>query len=186
VTTPARAPKPAVTLGGEAASARGERPAPGALLVEHIRPALADVVLFGAGHVGQAVARALAPLPVRLHWYDSRSEAVEMTGARLHDPVALESLARDAPAGAHILVLTHDHGLDYNLTRAALAGGRFAYLGLIGSMTKRARFVSRLRAEGLDYGRLTCPIGLPQLRSKDPEVIAVSVAADLLMRLETQ
>jgi xanthine dehydrogenase accessory factor len=86
--------------------------------------------------------------------------------------------------GAHIYVLTHDHALDYSLTRAALTGGRFAYLGLIGSMTKRARFVSRLRAEGLDDGRLTCPIGVPQLRSKDPEVIAVSVAADLLMRLE--
>lgn len=184
VTEAARSPKPPVTLGGQAATARGERPAPGALLVEHIRPALADVLLFGAGHVGQAVARALAPLPVRLHWYDSRPEAAEMTAAHLRDPAALEELARTAPAGAQILILTHDHALDYALTRAALTGGAFAYLGLIGSLTKRARFVSRLAAEGLDHGRMTCPIGLPQLRSKDPEVIAVSVAADLMMRLD--
>ena len=86
-----------------------------------------------------------------------------------------------------MLILTHDHGLDYALTAAALAGGRFGYLGLIGSKTKRARFMSRLRDDGVSeaaLARLTCPIGLPVLRSKAPEVIAVSVAADLLMRLE--
>ncbi len=174
-----------VSLGGAPASARGARPAPGDLLVEHVRPARADVLLFGAGHVGAAIARALKPLAVRLHWYDSRPEAADLTGATLRSPQEMEILAANPPPDAHLLVLTHDHALDYALTRAAIAGGGFAYLGLIGSLTKRARFVSRLRQEGFDDSRLTCPIGAPQLmRSKDPEVIAVSVAADLLMRLD--
>jgi xanthine dehydrogenase accessory factor len=174
----------AVELAGAAATARGARPAPGDLLVEHIRPVMADVILFGAGHVGAAIARALAPLAVRLHWYDSRPEAAALTGALLRSEVELAAVAAAPHPGSYLLIMTHDHGLDYALTRAALAGGGFEYLGLIGSLTKRARFVSRLRGDGLDDARLTCPIGVPQLRSKDPEVIAVSVAADLLMRLE--
>jgi len=57
---------------------------------------------------------------------------------------------------------------------------------LFGSMTRNARLISRLRAEGPDDGRLACPIGLPQLRFNDPEVIAVSGTAHLLMRMEAQ
>jgi xanthine dehydrogenase accessory factor len=92
-----------------------------------------------------------------------------------------------AGGDAYGLIFTHDHGLDYALASAGLAGGGFAYLGLIGSKTKRARFMSRLRDDGFSEAaltRLTCPIGLPALKSKAPEVIAVSVAADLLLRLE--
>ena len=92
-----------------------------------------------------------------------------------------------AGGDAYGLIFTHDHSLDYALASAGLAGGGFAYLGLIGSRTKRARFMSRLRDNGFSevaLTRLTCPIGLPHLKSKAPEVIAVSVAADLLMRLE--
>jgi xanthine dehydrogenase accessory factor len=178
---------PPVVLGDAAATARGARPAPGDLLVEHLQPAKADVVLFGAGHVGQAIAAALRPLAVRLHWYDSRPEATELTGAMLRGEDELTILAANPPPGALGLILTHDHQLDYALTSAALAGDGFSYLGLIGSLTKRARFLSRLRQDGFDdaaIARLTCPIGLPQLRSKAPEVIAVSVAADILTRLE--
>ncbi len=178
---------PPVVLGEAAATARGARPAPGDLLVEHLQPARADVVLFGAGHVGQAIAAALRPLAVRLHWYDSRPEAAELTGALLRGEDELAILAGNPPPGALVLILTHDHQLDYALTSAALSGEAFSYLGLIGSLTKRARFISRLRQDGFAeaaIARLTCPIGLPQLRSKAPEVIAVSVAADILTRLE--
>ena len=99
----------------------------------------------------------------------------------------MAAAAMGAGGDAYGLIFTHDHGLDYALASAGLAGGGFAYLGLIGSKTKRARFMSRLRDDGVSEAvltRLTCPIGLPHLRSKAPEVIAVSVAADLLMRLE--
>lgn len=176
-----------VMLGDGAATARGARPSPGDLLVEHLRPARADVLLFGAGHVGQAIAAVLRPLAVRLHWYDSRPEAAEITGAKLRSEDELTILAANPPKGAFVLILTHDHQLDYALTQAALSADDFSYIGLIGSLTKRARFISRLRQDGVAdaaIARLICPIGLPQLRSKAPEVIAISVAADLLSRLE--
>jgi xanthine dehydrogenase accessory factor len=102
-------------------------------------------------------------------------------------PAELAAAAREAEPDAYLLIMTHDHNLDYALTAAALAGGRFGYLGLIGSDTKKARFLGRLRRDGFAEGtlrRLTCPIGIPALKNKAPEVIAVSVAADLLTRVE--
>ncbi|PXA95142.1 xanthine dehydrogenase accessory protein XdhC, partial [Caulobacter sp. D5] len=144
-------------------------------------------LLFGAGHVGQAIARAFAPLPFKLFWYDSRPEAAQVPGVVVRAPAELAALAMGASREAYGLILTHDHALDYALASAGLAGGGFDYLGLIGSKTKRARFMHRLRDDGFSavtLNRLTCPIGLPGLKSKAPEVIAVSVAADLLMRLE--
>ena len=77
-------------------------------------------------------------------------------------------------------MMTHDHGLDYRLTAAAL-GGRARFVGLIGSRTKRARFLSRLAADGVDAARLTCPIGLPGIDGREPEVIAIATLAQLLM-----
>ena len=87
--------------------------------------------------------------------------------------------AAAAPEGAAVVILTHDHGLDYRLTAAAL-GSRARFVGLIGSHTKRARFLSRLEKDGIDPGRLTCPIGLPGIRGKEPEVIAIATLAQLL------
>ncbi|HET6970161.1 MAG TPA: XdhC family protein, partial [Phenylobacterium sp.] len=78
---------------------------------------------------------------------------------------------------------THSHDLDYRLTRAALRRGTFGYLGLIGSRTKRARFESRLRDDGIgdaELARLNCPIGIANLKSKEPSVIAIALAAQLL------
>ncbi|KQZ25711.1 xanthine dehydrogenase accessory protein XdhC [Caulobacter sp. Root1472] len=176
-----------ITLAGEPATARGARPTLGDVLVEPQDLPRPPVLLFGAGHVGQAVARALEPLPFRLAWYDTRPETAEIPGVTVGAPAELAAAAMGAGADAYILVMTHDHNLDYALTSAALAGGGVSYLGLIGSDTKKARFLSRLRKDGFGDGstaRVTCPIGLPHLKNKAPEVIAVSVAADLLMRLE--
>jgi xanthine dehydrogenase accessory factor len=176
---------PMVMISGAPARARGERPARGADIVEHAAPARPVVLLFGAGHVGRAIARALEPLPFRVFWYDSREEAADAPGVRILAPDALVEIAGDG--AAYTLVLTHDHALDFALVLAGLTGGGAGYLGLIGSRTKRARFFSRLRAEGVGEAaleRLHCPIGIPTLKSKTPEIIAVSVAADLLLRLE--
>ena len=166
----------------------GRRPAlsEGDGLIERIDAARPRLLLFGAGHVGQAIARAFAPLPFRLDWYDSRPET-SMSGAAagvaIQDETRLIQLAGEAGPDDLVLILTHNHDLDYQLTRAALAAGP-AYVGLIGSQTKKARFLRRLREDGLDAAGLTCPIGIPGLKSKAPEVIAVSVAADLLQRIE--
>jgi len=176
-----------ITLAGEAITARGVRPGLGDELVERADAPRPPVLLFGAGHVGQAVARALEPLPFRLSWFDTRPETAAIPGVQLRTPAELAAEAARAGPETSVLILTHDHALDYDLVRAALSGEGPAYLGVIGSKTKKARFVSRLRADGFSDGqvaRMTCPIGLPMLRSKAPEVIAVSVAADLLMRGE--
>lgn len=178
---------PAVSLSGAPAAARGARPELGDELVERNAAPRPPLLLFGAGHVGQAIARAFAPLPFRLFWYDSRPETADLAGVTVLEPAEMAAAAMGASPEAYGLILTHDHALDYALASAGLAGGGFGYLGLIGSKTKRARFMSRLRDDGFSEAaltRLTCPIGLPALRSKAPEVIAVSVAADLLMRLE--
>jgi xanthine dehydrogenase accessory factor len=155
-------------------------------LAETIVPALPRLAIFGAGHIGQAVARAFAPLPFALTWLASREDLRPETGmarARLMAEDALEAWIAQAPAGGLYAVFTHSHDLDYRLTRAVLRRGDFAYLGLIGSATKRARFERRLRDDGLgdaDLACLTCPLGLTALRSKQPAVIAVALAAQLL------
>lgn len=159
-------------------------------LSEAITPAKPRLAIFGAGHVGQAVARAFAPLPFHLEWLASREDLRPEAGgtqATILDEDDLEACIAAAPAGTLIAIFTHSHDLDYRLTRAALAKGDFGYLGLIGSRTKRARFDSRLRDEGFtsaDLARLVCPIGIPTLKSKAPAVIAVSLAAELLALTE--
>ncbi|WP_337187995.1 xanthine dehydrogenase accessory protein XdhC [Phenylobacterium sp.] len=153
---------------------------------EVIRPALPRLAIFGAGHVGQAVARAFAPLPFHLDWLASREDLRPEAGgtrAEILPEDELEDAALAAPAGTLFAVFTHSHDLDYRLTRAILGRGDFAYLGLIGSATKRVRFEKRLRADGFgdaDLARLACPLGVPDLKSKAPAVIAVSLAAQLL------
>jgi len=153
---------------------------------ETIRPALPRLVIFGAGHVGQAVARAFAPLPFHLDWLASREDLrPEASGTRatILSEDKLAEAVEAAPADTLFAIFTHSHDLDYRLTRAVLARGDFRYLGLIGSRTKRRRFEGRLRADGTteaELTRLTCPIGIADLKSKAPAVIAVALAAELL------
>ena len=143
--------------------------------------------LYGAGHVGRAIVRLLATLDCRVQWIDERESEFPATPLPPHiervcvEPVEAEVAA--APPGAGYLVLTHSHDLDLALTQAILARGDFAYFGLIGSRTKRARFEHRLRERGFDAGlieRMVCPIGVPGIEGKEPEVIAIAVVAQLL------
>ena len=97
----------------------------------------------------------------------------------------VEAEVRCAPAGASYLVLTHSHDLDMAVTQAILQRGDFGFFGLIGSKTKRERFRHRLQQRGLAdalIDRMVCPIGLPGIEGKEPEVIAVAVVAQLLAR----
>jgi len=145
--------------------------------------------LYGAGHVGRAIARLLAGIDCSVQWIDERDAEFPVEASPLHiqrlcvEPVEAEVDA--APAGAFFLVLTHSHELDLRVTEAVLRRGDFAYLGLIGSATKRARFVHRFEQRGIaadTLARLTCPIGVPGIAGKEPEVIAVAVVAQLLQR----
>lgn len=151
------------------------------ILQEPLDQKFPAVWLYGAGHVGQALARVLVELPVDLTWIDSRPERRAIPGVRFEsDPVASVS---EAPVGAYFLVMTHSHPLDFRLCQEVLQRDDFAWLGLIGSESKSARFRSRLRREGLDastVARLVCPIGIEGVRGKWPAVIAVSVAAQIM------
>lgn len=164
-------------------SARGERPEAGARFVEPVGERPRPVYLFGAGHVGQAIARHMTGLPLQLAWFDTRPELAGIDGVTV---VAEEDIAHcvtEAPEDAAILILTHDHPLDYHLTLAALSRDPVAFVGLIGSSTKRARFHSRLKADGVSdeaRARLTSPIGATGVIGKEPDVIAIAVLAQLL------
>ncbi|MBV8442475.1 MAG: xanthine dehydrogenase accessory protein XdhC, partial [Hyphomicrobiales bacterium] len=145
------------------------------------------VYLFGAGHVGRALALALAPLPFAVRWIDARREAFPAHApanvALIHTPEPAAELAT-APDGALIVVMTHSHALDLEIVAEALRAERFGFVGLIGSTTKRARFVSQMRAAGLSQdclARLVCPIGLPGVEGKAPAVIAAATAAQLII-----
>ncbi len=148
------------------------------------------VYLFGAGHVGRALALALAPLPFVVRWIDSRREAFPARApanvALIHAPEPTSELA-GAPDGGLIVVMTHSHAIDLDVVAAALKSERFGYVGLIGSATKRARFLRQMRDAGLTetmLARLVCPIGVAGIEGKDPAVIAASTAAQLLMMSE--
>lgn len=147
----------------------------------------AHLTLFGAGHVGAALVRALAELPCSIDWVDQRAElfpALVPANVRVCVSDAPEALVEAAPAGASFLVMTHSHALDLQLAEAILARADAGWFGLIGSHSKRARFEQRLRARGCAPQRIAamvCPIGLPGITGKAPAVIAASVCCQLLM-----
>ena len=162
----------------------------GAYVIQRAGKRRDHVFLFGAGHVGKAVVRALAPLPFRITWIDGRSDAFPPDASSQVDTIESASPPGEvagAPPGTLYLVMTHSHPLDLEICAQVLRRGDFAFLGLIGSETKRARFASRLRAIGIAphlLGRLTCPIGVPGIGSKEPAAIAAAVAAQLLIVAE--
>lgn len=142
--------------------------------------------LFGAGHVGCALVNVLQNAPCRMIWVDERDH---LFPAGL--PASVQTEATDSPeaviaaarAGAYFLVMTHHHGLDLRLSEHILRRNDVAWFGLIGSDTKRARFEHRLREHGIDaerLGSMVCPVGLTSIAGKEPAVIAVSIAAQLL------
>ena len=159
--------------------ARGALPTAGTEFIEPVETTGTPLILFGAGHVGRAIASRLPGLPFHLAWFDTRADMAETAGVMLESEDAMVACAGGAAPDAAVVIVTHDHAFDYRLTAAALAG-EAAYVGLIGSRTKRARFVSRLQADGIDQARLVCPIGLPGIVGKEPDVIAVAVLAQLL------
>ena len=141
------------------------------------------VFLYGAGHIGRALAPHLAALQLDVHWVDvedSRFPATipeDVRRVMAADPTVI---AAHAPDKAIHLVVTHNHALDEAICHAVLSGGGFARLGLIGSATKAARFRSRLAKAGIAEAaldRLVCPVGLASITGKHPARVALSIAA---------
>ena len=156
------------------------------LLFETIAPVRWHVAVFGAGHVGKALVKLLADLPCTVTWLDAReAEFPRELPPRVRRVVsdAPEDEVAALPEGTDVVVMTHSHALDLQIVEAALRRGAHRFLGLIGSLTKRARFVQRLDARGFPpdaIARLTCPIGVAGVYGKLPAEIAVAVAAQLL------
>ncbi|MBY4629905.1 xanthine dehydrogenase accessory protein XdhC [Rhizobium croatiense] len=149
---------------------------------------LPEVLLFGAGHVGRALAAALAPLPLSVTVVETRQEELANLPAATKTRLVPmpEALVKDIAAGGAVVILTHDHALDFLIAREALAREDLAYTGMIGSATKRATLASWLSREGGERGwmkRLTLPIGGSAVRDKRPEVIAAMTAAEILTAL---
>ncbi len=159
-------------------------------LQQRLQPVLTPVALFGGGHVGHALVRVLGHLPMQVSWIDSRDE-IFPAQVPLHvtcehsDPVQA-AVAGLAP-GAMVLIMSFSHAEDLEVVAACLARQRqqadLPFIGLIGSSTKWAKFRHRLQARGFspqELAQVTCPIGAPGIAGKEPEVIAVAVAAQLL------
>lgn len=165
------------------------------ILLEAFPGATAHVAIFGAGHVGQQIAKLSAPLPWQLHWYDSRSAAFDgqdqqprLNCYSLHD--ATQSVAA-LPTHTHVLVLTHNHDEDYALIAALIKRDDIASIGLIGSDSKWVSFAGRLKREGYSadhIARVRSPIGrihATKLSNKTPYAIALTVVTELLWLTDT-
>lgn len=146
-----------------------------------------DVLIFGAGHVGKALAQALALLPVNPILIDQRvDELPDISGVKIRLSPLPEAEVRAAKPGSAVVVLTHDHALDFLIAGEALALGKFSYVGMIGSKTKRGVFSNWLKQTydgGVDATNLVCPIGGSRILDKRPEVIAALVAAEIMSTL---
>ena len=161
-----------------------------ASLRQRLQPERLPVALFGGGHVGRAIVQALLPLPFQITWIDSRDEVFPpglplQVHAEHSDPVQA-AVAGLVPA-TRVLIMSFSHAEDLAVVASCLERLRqrndLPFVGLIGSRTKWVTFSRRLRERGFsdaDLARVTCPIGLPGIRGKQPEVIAASVAAQLL------
>ncbi len=166
--------------------------APG--LAQRLQTGLTPVALFGGGHVGHALAQVLAPLPFLLTWIDSRDGIFPAdVPARVvceHSEPVQAAVAGLAPQ-SRVLIMSFSHAEDLEVVAACLKRQRekadLPYVGLIGSKTKWATFRHRLEARGFSaeaLAHITCPIGVPGISGKAPEVIAVAVAAQLLQTLK--
>ncbi len=144
------------------------------------------VYVFGAGHVGDALAMALALAPLRVVLVDTREDeliASTVPGIETCLTAMPEAVVRDAPAGSSFVILTHDHALDFLIAAEALKRPDAAYVGMIGSKTKRATFKSWLLREIGNpdlFENLVCPIGGTAIKDKRPTVIAALATAEIM------
>jgi len=151
--------------------------------------AMPHIYVFGGGHVGQALVGALSLLPMRTVIVETRAEALEgmPSGVDTTLTAVPEDIVRGAPAGAAFMVLTHDHALDFLIVAEALKRGDAAYVGMIGSKTKKATFrswfVKSAGGSEAQFARLVSPIGGDAVKDKRPAVIAALAAAEVMTAL---
>ena len=147
------------------------------------------VYIFGGGHVGQALAAAVALLPVHVVVIETRADALEGMPETVETSLTPmpEAMVRKAPEGTAFAILTHDHALDFLIVAEALKRDDAAYVGMIGSKTKKATFRNWFlkSADGseAEFARLVSPIGGDAVKDKRPQVIAALAAAEIMTAL---
>jgi xanthine dehydrogenase accessory factor len=145
-----------------------------------------NIVIFGAGHVSQALVTILSRLDCRITCIDPREEWL----ARLPESAkVVRVLEKDMPArvaaipdGTFVLLMTMGHTSDKPILLEILRSRTFPYLGVIGSNAKAKRLRQDVRDAGLSpelTRAFRCPVGL-DLGSNHPEEIAISIAAEML------
>ncbi|MDT8991090.1 xanthine dehydrogenase accessory protein XdhC [Curvibacter sp. APW13] len=162
-------------------------------LLSELKVACMPVALFGGGHVGRALVHLLGSLPVQVQWVDSRDEIFPQQlpcNVQCEHSAPVQAAVADLQPGSRVLVMSFSHAEDLDVVAACLQRqrlrGDLPFVGLIGSKSKWASFQGRLRERGYtdqDLAHVTCPIGVPGIADKRPEVIAVAVAAQLLQTL---
>lgn len=155
------------------------------ILFEPLLQAQPEILVFGAGHVGQALVNLLATLPCHVNWIDSRENqfAAVPAGVSIQQPEDPLDCVAQAAADSYYIVMTHHHPLDLALCEAILRRNDFRYVGVIGSQSKSQRFRYRLEGKGISeerLARLRCPIGLPYVKGKLPAEIAVAIAGEII------
>ncbi len=147
-----------------------------------------NIMLFGAGHVGQALMPILSGLPCRITWVDSRASQFPK-GAENFNKTSIvvseqpQEEVATMPPNTYYIVMTHNHQMDFDISQAILKRNDFTYLGLIASDTKWRRFKQRYKHRDINQSavaRMHCPIGLPDVQGKLPMEVAVSVAAQII------
>lgn len=158
--------------------------------VQNSDASLPHVYIMGAGHVGRALANQFQHLPVHCVLVDARADEIGLCDADVETRVSVlpEIDISNAPAGSAFIVLTHDHGMDFLLTQCALERGDAAYVGMIGSETKRAKFSNWMRKQydTQTIEHLNCPIGASGSRDKRPSIIASFVVAEVMAELTSE
>lgn len=162
------------------------------VLLEPLITARPTVAIFGVGHVGLALAKVLSILPIHVWLIDSRHEMLEPSRLKLQDTHArihvqhlpiLDGVVQDLPSGSHVVIMTHDHAEDLFVLEICLKRNDLGFIGLIGSEAKWRNFKKKLLSQGFtlaDVSRVTTPIGIPEITSKQPEAIAIATAAQLV------
>jgi len=158
-----------------------------------LRPPGTPLALFGGGHVGKALVNTLSHLPFRVRWIDSRDEIFPSdvpSGVVCEHSNPVQAAVAELAPDSRVLIMSFSHAEDLDVVIACLKRLRkhddLPFVGLIGSATKWATFRHRLEDRGFtaaEIARITCPIGVPGILGKEPEVIAVAVAAQLLQTL---
>lgn len=153
---------------------------------ERAEALLPQILVFGGGHVGHALASALALLPARTTIVETRPDALEgmPLGVTTRLTAMPEEMVRNAAPGSAFVVLTHDHALDFFIVAEALRRSDAAYVGMIGSKTKKATFRSwffkTAGGSADEFARLVSPIGGDAVKDKRPAVIAALAAAEII------